>query len=356
MKQSLEARARLLAAVRLFFAQRGVLEVETPILAPTTGTDVYIDSFTVPMPEVPGSLAAKPGSVASRDYYLQTSPEFAMKRLLAAGSGPIYQLSKVFRAGESSRLHNPEFTMLEWYRPGYDLDRLMREVAELLHTTLLPQKKAKQAEGKAIAPKNLPRFSYRHLFQEHLGFDPHTVKAAELTEAARSVIDIHADSHGTHSVQDTQDKADKKDPTNTTDTTGTLQQLMALVIEPRLPEFCFVYDYPAAQCALAQVEADTQGVPVARRFELYGRGMELANGYQELTDPAEQRRRFEADLQQRRAQGRTCYPIDKNFLAALANMPPCAGVALGIDRLLMLLTGTDSIAEVLTFTTHDNAG
>ena len=316
--QALHARARLLAAVRGFFAERGVLEVETPILAPTTGTDLYIDSFAVPMLDEPSG-----GNDKHRDYYLQTSPEFAMKRLLAAGSGPIYQISKVFRAGESSRLHNPEFTMLEWYRPGYSLDQLMSEVADLLAVTL-PQKQPME---------NLPRFSYRQLFQEHLSIDPHRVESAQLADVARTA--------GIHSPSDK---------------TDTLQQLMALHIEPRLPEFCFIYDYPAAQCALAQVEADAEGVPVARRFELYGRGMELANGYQELSDPAEQRRRFEADLKQRRAQGRASYPIDENLLAALAHMPPCAGVALGIDRLLMLLTGANSIAEVLSFTTHDDAG
>ena len=325
--RALQARARLLAAVRGFFAERGVLEVETPILAPTTGTDLYIDSFAVPMT---GMLDERTDSGSkSIDYYLQTSPEFAMKRLLAAGSGPIYQISKVFRAGESSRLHNPEFSLLEWYRPGYDLDQLMSEVAELLAVTLsLSSSPTPPASDLAKTP---PRFSYRQLFHEQLSIDPHRVESTQLAEVARAA-NIHS-------------PADK---------TGTLQQLMALHIEPRLPEFCFVYDYPAAQCALAQVQPDAEGVQVARRFELYGRGMELANGYQELTDPAEQRRRFEADLQQRRAQGRASYPIDENFLAALAKMPPCAGVALGIDRLLMLITGAQTIAEVLSFTTHDD--
>ena len=313
--KSLQARARLLAALREFFAERGVLEVETPLLGPATGTDPYIDSFPVPIAD-------------GRVCYLQTSPEFGMKRLLAAGSGSIYQICKVFRAAESGRLHNPEFTMLEWYRPGFSIEQLMDEVGELLLATV-------PGCGSTCSDKNkeaIPRFSYRYLFQQHLNLDPHRANLEQLAETARCFDLIGADESSTP-----------------LDKTAYLQRLMTMVIEPRLPEFCFVYDYPAEQCALARIKTDDTGAPVARRFELYGRGMELANGYDELTDAIEQRRRFEADLKRRRAEGRPLYPIDEPFLAALDTMPSCAGVALGVDRLLMLITNAKSINEVLNF-------
>ncbi|MGI9250991.1 MAG: EF-P lysine aminoacylase EpmA [Pseudohongiellaceae bacterium] len=299
----LQARAQLLTMLRQFFAAREVLEVETPILGPTTGTDLYIDSFAVPI-----NTGDK-----QTNYYLQTSPEFAMKRLLAEGSGPIYQIAKVFRADESSRLHNPEFTMLEWYRPGFTMEQLMTEVADLIATVV------------SDSGVNLPRYSYRQLFVEHLNIDPHTANAEQVATVAQQHLDI----------------------AEPLDKTGYLQQLMALVIEPQLPEFCFVYNFPTEQCALAKIEQDEEGITVSRRFELYGRGMELANGYQELTDATEQRNRFTADLNQRRATGRTQYPLDEKFLAALQSLPDCAGVALGIDRLLMLTTGATTIDEIL---------
>ena len=331
----LKARARLLACVREFFAERGVLEVETPILAPTTGTDLHIDSFAVPV-AVPVDDSAQAGG-NPKHYYLQTSPEFAMKRLLAAGSGPIYQISKVFRAGESSPLHNPEFTMLEWYRPGFSMGQLMDEVAQLMVAALSIEFSGK--DESFITSGQIPRFTYRDLFQEYLGLDPHKADMSQLIKTSREFFQTSESDGATSPAADASDL---------------LQQLMNIVIEPRLPEFCFVYDYPAEQCALARVAADKSGAPVARRFELYGRGLELANGYDELIDAAEQRCRFEADLAQRRKQGRALYPIDENFLAALGNMPPCCGVALGLDRLLMLITGTGTIGDVISFTTDDS--
>lgn len=307
-QETLRARADLLARLRSFFAARAVLEVDTPLLAPTTATDVYIDSFDVVDPTPPNPVTR----------YLQTSPEFAMKRLLAAGSGAIYQVGKVFRRGETSPRHNPEFTMLEWYRPGFTLTDLMDEVEALLQSVL------------ACGP--IARHSYRDLFQQYLQFDPHGIDADALRSLARARIEFGSD-----------------------DLTATdyLQQLLGHVIEPALPEFCFIYDYPVAQASLAALEHDDKGQQVARRFELFGRGMEIANGYFELTDSTEQRARFENDNARRVRLGLPTIPIDERLLAALAaGMPSCAGVALGVDRLLMLSLGAQDIRDVLSFPTE----
>lgn len=302
----LHDRAQLLAAIRQFFAERGVLEVETPLLTHTTATDVYINSFAVP----------NAAQSSSSSYYLQTSPEFAMKRLLAAGSGPIYQLCKAFRAEESTRLHNQEFTMLEWYRPAYSLAELMDEVAQLVSNTFQCGK--------------IAQISYRELFRSHLDFDPHQISYDDLRAIAREKIAFAGDALSA---------------------TDYLQQLLAQCIEPALPEYCFIYDYPVAQAALAKLESDAEGQVVARRFELFGKGMELANGYFELTDAAEQRARFNADNERRRQLQLPQYPVDEKLLAALASgLPACAGVALGVDRLLMLKVGAKNIREVLSFT------
>jgi elongation factor P--(R)-beta-lysine ligase len=300
----LRRRDDLLSRIRRFFSERGILEVETPLLASSTATDLYIQSLAVSMTE---------GQV----YYLQTSPEFAMKRLLAAGSGPIYQISKAFRQDERSLQHNPEFTLLEWYRPGFSMQQLMDEVEQLLLSVL--------------GGERLARFSYRDLFQQELGIDPHQLSADELRQFAQRHINIKA-----------------------TDLSATdyLQLLMNQCIEPALPVRCFVYDYPVAQAALARIETDASGQAVARRFELYVNGMELANGFFELTDAAEQRARFEADLRERARLGLPLYPIDENLLAALAaGIPDCAGVAVGIDRLLMAAENISDIREVLVFPT-----
>lgn len=293
----LQKRAELLARTRAFFAERRVLEVETPLLASSTVTDLAIESFQV------------------GQRYLQTSPEYAMKRLLAAGSGPVFQICKAFRQEQAGRLHNPEFTLLEWYRPGFDWRQLMDEIAELLETLL--------------EVSDIPRFSYASLFQQALDVDPHSLPSEELARLARMKIDLG--------------KAHFSD-------TDYLQMLMHHCIEPSLPEFCFVYDYPAEQAALAVTEQDEEGRMVARRFELYGRGMELANAYQELTDAEEQRRRFKAENARRRQQGLVEKPLDEKLLAALASgMQDCAGVALGFDRLLMLACDCNSLDEVISF-------
>lgn len=303
----LRRRADTLSRIRYFFAQRNVLEVETPLLTHSTATDVYIQSLTLDS-QVTG---------AKETLYLQTSPEFSMKRLLANGIGPIFQICKAFRQGESSRRHNPEFTMLEWYQPGYSMNDLMDEV-ELLVQSLL--------NCDAIS-----RFSYRDVFLYHFDIDPHSISLKDLKVLTNNKMDLSSD--------------DLKK-------TDYLQLLLGKFIEPQLPANCFIYDYPVEQAALAVIEEDSKGVPVAKRFELFCEGMEIANGYFELLEPAEQRARFEADINQRRDQNLPIYPVDEKLIAALeSGIPSCAGVAMGVDRLLMLLVKSSNISEVLSFTT-----
>lgn len=301
----LRARAELLARIRAFFDERQVLEVETPILSTSAPSEPAI----APLPcRYQGQTPC----------WLNSSPEFAMKRLLAAGSGPIYQLGKVFRDGELGRLHNPEFTMLEWYRPGFSLDELMAEVAALVSF---------------VAGQNRPlqRLSYRELFLEHLGLDPLQTGVAQLEALARSLgIDLMAE---------------------TMDKDAWLDLLLSHLLQPLLGQgaLSFVQDYPPSQAALAQLR-DTPHGPVAERFELYMEGIEIANGYAELTNAAEQRQRFMHDLERRRRQGLPEPRMDEHFLAALeAGLPQCSGVALGVDRLLMVLQGCKWLDEVLAF-------
>ncbi len=298
---ALARRAAILADIRSFFAERNVLEVETPLLATATATDIHIQSFPV--------------TTSGNDYFLQTSPEFAMKRLLASGSGSIYQVCKAFRLEEAGRLHNPEFTLLEWYRTGFSLEQLMDEVEQLLNSI--------------VQCGDIPRVSYRELFQGELDIDPHQASLAQL----QALSDEHLEVQGSN-----------------LDSTDFMQLLLAQKIEPVMPPYCFVYDFPVAQASLAAVQEDASGQPVARRFELIAVGMELANGYFELTDAAEQRRRFEADNAARLERGLRPYPVDEKLLAALeAGLPSCSGVALGIDRLVMLACGHKEIGDVQAF-------
>jgi len=302
LRSLLEDRARLLAAVRGFFAQRGVLEVVTPVLGRAADPEPEIQPFRVAAPE--------------GDRYLQTSPEFHMKRLLAAGSGPIYQISHAFRAGEAGRRHNPEFLLLEWYWPGFDHFRLMDEVADLVNQVL----------GRSLP---VERIAYRKLFLEHLDLDPLAADEATLAATARRLGFDVAGLSGRDAW---------------------LELLMAMVIEPELGRgrLTFVHGYPASQAALARLDPDDPRV--ARRFELYLEGVELANGYHELADAAEQRARFEAHNAERRRRGLPVLPLDEALLAALAQgLPDCAGVALGLDRLLMLSRGADRLDAVLEF-------
>jgi len=339
--EALRIRAGVLAAIRLFFADRGVLEVETPLLAAAPVTDLHLQAMSC--------RYRGPGHDDGRELWLQTSPEFAMKRLLAAGSGPIYQLCKAFRDGEAGSRHNPEFTMLEWYRPGWDHHRLMDEVADLLTAVLGDGRGTDNKAGLnrrvGLAPppgvataisgsgsgSGSERITYREVFQHHIGIDPHSTPTHELATRASALLGGSAP-----------DLGDDRD--------GWLDLLMSHVIEPRLglngPSF--IYDYPASQAALSRIRPGDP--PVAERFEAYIAGIELANGYHELTDPTEQQRRFEADLAARRDTGLPQVPIDERLLAALeAGMPDCAGVALGVDRLVMLAAGAERIEEVIAF-------
>ena len=303
---NLKLRAELLKRLRMFFQTRGVLEVETPALSRVGTTDRHLASFRVENPR-------------GGHLYLHTSPEFPMKRLLAAGAGDIWQLCKVFRAGETGRQHNPEFTLLEWYRLGFDHHRLMREVAELIGGLLL---------GTRTPAEYL---TYRQAFQQYAGFDPFTV-------------DIPA------CIRVLQDAGRPFPARRDLDKDGWLDLVAAELVYPVLGRqgLSFIYDYPASQAALARVRPGDP--PVAERFEAFFMGMELANGFHELTDAREQRRRFEADRDYRRQQDLPDVPLDENLLAALQHgLPDCAGVALGFDRLLMLAAGAQSIDEVIAF-------
>lgn len=300
---ALRRRAELLGRTRSFFAARGVLEVETPLLASASVTDLHLASFEVPCP--------------SRVRFLQTSPEFAMKRLVAAGSGAVYQICKAFRRDEAGRYHNPEFTILEWYRPGWDHHALIDEVDALLSELL------------GTPPGE--RLTYAELFESRLGIDPHREETGRLGDlAARHGIEV----------------AHPED----VDRDSWLQLLLSRLIEPGLGRGrpAFVLDFPASQAALARLRQGDP--PVAERFEVYVEGVELANGFHELADADEQLRRFEDDLARRRARGLEEVPIDGRLLAALRHgLPDSAGVALGFDRLVLLATGTERLADVLAF-------
>ncbi|GAA5524371.1 elongation factor P--(R)-beta-lysine ligase [Microbulbifer aestuariivivens] len=300
--RALHQRAALLAQIRRFFAERNVLEAEVPTLSRRATSDPHIDSIT----------ALCTGEPA----YLATSPEFGLKRLLAAGFGDCYYLGKAFREGEAGGRHNPEFTMLEWYRVGWDDHRLMSEVGELLSLVL------------GIADIQL--LSYRELFLQHLQLDPHTASDEALGDCTRQEVELSF-------APASRDEC--------------LDLLMSHRLEPAMgPGITLLYDFPASQAALARVTEDASGTPVARRFEAYVAGLELANGYWELTDAEEQRRRFEADHRYRAAHKLHVYPFEERLVAALeAGLPECAGVAMGVDRLLMLAGGYRRIEEVIAF-------
>ena len=307
----IRARADLLAKIRNFFRNKGVMEVETPICSRYANTDPSIESFL--------THYTGPGAPSGLPLYLHTSPEFPMKRLLAAGSGPIYQICKVFRNGESGRLHNPEFSMLEWYRPGLDHQQLMTEVAELVNG-LLPE------------PCPVHLMSYAEVFEQWLNIDPHEASIVELQNCAIK--------NGIESANRLEMK----------DSDSWLDLLLTHIIEPELGKasLFFLYDYPVSQASLAKVREGTPAV--AERFELYMDGVELANGFHELTDPDIQRARFEAELVQRSVMDQATVPIDRALLAALTSgMPDCAGVALGVDRLLMIISSIKQIGQTLSF-------
>jgi lysyl-tRNA synthetase class 2 len=306
----LRLRAWLNRLIREFFHDRGVLEVETPVLSRAGNTDPNIESLRT---RFDGPRVAGPA-----ERWLRTSPEYPLKRLLAAGSGDCYELARVFRNGETGSRHNPEFTLLEWYRVGWDHRRLMLEVAELIAAAL-------NMVGRETRTESL---SYRELFVRHAGVDPFRDPDARLRDA---LGDTRVDPAG----------LERDD---------WLHLLLTHVVEPRLERdtITLVHDFPPSQAALARLRDDEP--PVAERFEAYLGRIELANGYHELADAREQRARFEADLARRRARGAPEPPIDEALLAALAaDLPDCAGVALGVDRLLMAMLDVDDIADVLAF-------
>lgn len=305
--EQLVRRAAALAAVRAFFAERGVMEVDPPALVNAPVTDVNIHSARV---ELPGDT--------TRRYALHTSPEYAMKRLLAAGLGDIYYLGHVYRGAERGRLHNPEFTLIEWYRRGATLAALMQEVAALVS----------RLTGRE---RPIERLSYRDAFLREAGFDPLAASHATLaSHAARLGFDARA--------------------VDASDRDELLELIMGALVGPRLGRgrLTFVHGYPASQAALARLDPDDPRT--ALRFELYADGIELANGFDELSDAAEQRARFESDLRERRRRGLPVAPIDERFLAALdSGLPPCVGVAVGFDRLLMVAEQAERIDAVLPF-------
>lgn len=303
----LQQRAALLAHARKFFAERGVLEVDTPAVVNASVTDVHIHSARVQFAQ------------DSRPFFLHTSPEYAMKRLLAAGSGDIYQICHVVRGLERGRQHNAEFTLIEWYRIGFSLDRLMSEVDTLVRHLL----------GDMAFTISSERLTYREAFLRELHLDPFAASLEELASAARTI------GFGSRAQRD-----------------ELLEVLMGAIIGPRLGRnaLTFVHGYPATQAALARLDPDDPRT--AFRFELYCKGIELANGFQELTSASEQRVRFEHDNQERRRLGLPSYEMDERLLAALeAGLPDCSGVALGFDRTLMLAVGAAHIDDVLPFPT-----
>jgi len=303
--QTLQARAIILSTIRQFFATRNILEVETPLLSHATVTDPHVRGIPAEV-----TLRNKPHT-----FYLQTSPEYAMKRLLAAGSGPIYQICKAFRQGDLGRYHNPEFTMLEWYQLNIDHHGLMDEMDALLQSVL----QTASAE----------RVTYAELFRKYVELNPHLATDEELKNAVQERIQLGSE------------LSERND---------CLELLFTHCIEPYIAQErpLFLYDFPVSQAALAKIRHEDP--PVASRFEVYFKGIELANGFHELQDVAEQRRRFEKDLVYREKHRLPLVPIDENFLGALEHgMPECAGVALGVDRLVMLALGESEVVKVLSF-------
>lgn len=303
-----------MARIRGFFHERNVLEVDTPQLASAATTDPAIDSFQTDY--------TGPGAAHGKPLYLCSSPEFFMKRLLAAGSGAIFQLAHVFRNGEHGARHNPEFMMLEWYRPGFDHHALMDEIDDLLVEVL---------DG-LVDYRAARRIGYRDWFLEETGLDPWLDDTCAFRGFASEKLGIET----LPALDDT-------------DRDGWLDLVVTHWLEPRLGHKTqFVYDYPPSQASLARVRNGRY--PVAERFELYAGGVELANGFHELTDAKEQAQRFEAENRCRVQRGQAEMPVDAALIGALAHgLPECSGVALGFDRLLMLATGASAIDAVMPF-------
>lgn len=297
-------RARIFQTTRTFFAERHVLEVETPLLCQHTVTNPHIESITT--------------QINGQQLYLQTSPEYAMKRLLAANSCAIYQICKAFRAGEVGRHHNPEFTLLEWYRPGYDHHALIQELDELLQTIL----QTKPGE----------KITYHDLFKSFLDINPHTVTSNELQQTLSN-----------HNIE-------PPESLSKADLDSWLDLTLSHLIQPKLGinKPVYVYDYPASQAALARCQQ--QPPHHAERFECFYQGLELANGFHELNDAHEQRKRFEQEQIARKNAKKPAIALDERLLAALdAGIPNCAGVAVGMDRLIMIAASAEALSDIVSF-------
>ena len=340
--EALRLRAGLLETVRAYFREQGVLEVETPALAAAAVTDVHLASLEVRVMGGSGTANAAEGHAATNlaaPRYLHTSPEYHMKRLLAAGSGDIWQAARVFRGEELSPRHNVEFTLLEWYRVGFTLEALVADIDALLRRCLAAPR---AAQGSPLGPARV--LTHREAFLEHADVDSQTATLEQLLAAA----ELHL---GTL-------------PADLNDRDTVLDLLLGMVVAPCLGrgEITYLVDWPASQAALARLRPATAGTPasvhvtaaeglaVAARVEAYLDGLELCNGFEELTDAAEQRERFARDAARRAAAGLPVPAIDGHFLAALEHgLPPCSGVAVGFDRVAMLAAGTRDIREVLAF-------
>jgi lysyl-tRNA synthetase class 2 len=306
-KETLEKRALMLKSIRAFFDARGALEVETPLLASSGITDIHLESLKTQFDD--------------KTLYLNTSPEFTMKRLLAAYGEPVFQICKAFRDDELGPGHNPEFTMLEWYRPDFDMHQLMDEVEALMFCLF------------GVQAIQFERMSYRQVFEKYASIDPHQASASDLCDCAR--------------------RNGIEQPVGLTDDTGEwLDWLLTQLVLPALESasFSFIYDYPESQSALARLHKDEKAIEVASRFELFYGETELANGFHELQDSTTQRQRFENENIKRVEVGRSEVVIDEYLLGALSHgLPDCSGVALGLDRLLMVMCNKKSINEVLAF-------
>ncbi|MCH2178992.1 MAG: EF-P lysine aminoacylase EpmA [Mariniblastus sp.] len=316
--ETLRRRAGLISNLRRFFEDRGFFEVDTPVLSGDIVIDRYLEPISVPRKAVVATQSTSRIGQSEEFLWMQTSPEFAMKRLVAAGADAIYQIAHAYRSGESGRLHNPEFTMLEWYRTGDTLESAMQRLGELA-TTMLGR-------------DEFHCLTYRQIFQDHAGVDPLQAELAQLQQAA------HQNGFQIEGIS-AEDDID-----------FWRNLLLTHVVEPKLGfgNPVIIYDWPASQSALAQVREEQP--PVAERFELYVDGVELANGYHELCDPIELRRRNKQINQLREQDGHPPLPVESRLLNAMeSGLPPSCGVALGVDRLVMLALGKSSLREVIAF-------
>lgn len=305
----------MLKNIRAFFDARGITEVETPLLSQYSTTDPHLDSLQ--------------SRFRNQSCYLNTSPEYAMKRLLADWKKPLYQICKAFRDDELGPNHNPEFSLLEWYQPGYDSVKLMAELTELVVNL------CQLSTYSTMDKTQFESLSYQHAFECFVGINPHSATSIECYRAAKfNNVEIPQGLGQDDEVNDW------------------LDWLLTQLVLPAFKKdgFTFLCDYPASQCALAKIAKNEQQVLVAKRFELFFGEIELANGFFELTDAKEQLKRFQFENKKRKQAGKAQGQIDENFIAALDfGLPECSGVAMGLDRFLMVLTNNSSIDQVLSF-------